>query len=112
MGRCDYDLFMDCPTVVLCCLQLFSLKTRECKLATIFTLMRINVILLDYAHVLFIFCYKNRLLWGQTAGEKWSLLSFVSCWLDKSSLYIGTLRVQKKLCPHCYKEHIICVLCA
>lgn len=27
MGRCDYDLFMDCPTVVLCCLQLFSLKT-------------------------------------------------------------------------------------
>lgn len=67
MGRCDYDLFMDCPTVVLCCLQLFSLKTRECKLATIFTLMRINVILLDYAHVLFIFCYKNRLPWGQTA---------------------------------------------
>lgn len=30
MGRCDYDLFMDCPTVVQCCLQLFSLKTREC----------------------------------------------------------------------------------
>lgn len=81
MGRCDYDLFMDCPTVVQCCLQLFSLKTSECKLATIFRLMRINVILLDYSHVLFIFCYKNRLLWGQTAqvaqqGEKMEFVVF------------------------------------
>lgn len=49
------------------CLQLFYLKTRECELARICRLMRINVILLDYSHVLFIFCYKNRLLWGQTA---------------------------------------------
>lgn len=38
--------------------------------------MRINVILLDYAHVLFIFCYKNRLLWGQTAGEKMEFVVF------------------------------------